>query len=56
MPGERLASGWLAGHLPHVAEDEHVVWQFPQASQRLDLIGWGEELAVSVETPMHQFQ
>jgi hypothetical protein len=43
-------------HLPHVADDEQLVWQFPQVSQRLDLIGWGEELVVSVETPMHQFQ
>jgi hypothetical protein len=42
--------------LPHVAEDEHVVWQLLQASQKFDLIGWGEELVVSVETPMHQFQ
>jgi hypothetical protein len=42
--------------LPHVAVDEQLVWQFPHVSQRLDLIGWGEELVVSVETPMHQFQ
>jgi hypothetical protein len=43
-------------HWPHVDEDEQVVWHFPQASQRFELIGWGEELVVSVETPMHQFQ
>lgn len=43
-------------HLPHVADDEQLVWQLPQVSQRLDMIGWGEELVVSVETPMHQFQ
>ena len=57
---DRSRESWvvpaLADHLPHVADDEQLVWQFPQVSQRLDLIGWGEELVVSVETPMHQFQ
>jgi hypothetical protein len=28
----------------------------PHASQKFDAMGWGEEVVVSVETPMHQFQ
>jgi hypothetical protein len=42
--------------MPHVEDDEHVVWQVLQASQKLELTGCGDVLVVSVEMPMHQFQ
>jgi len=43
-------------HFPHVAADEHVVWQLLHASQKVELTGCGDVPVVSVEMPMHQFQ